>query len=119
MDKPHHKDKGYQVWLRADKKRREQEEKENIEARKEFYDEKGYWFARDPNWMENARKKIEEQGFDKDTLYGRNEDGSMSAHIIKKRFDTKGKYKKTYYKGDMNELWGNIDRMSADEISEL
>ena len=119
MDRPNHKDKGYQVWLRADRKRREKEEKENIEARNQFYKEKGYYYAKDPNWLDKAKEKIAEEGFDKDTLYGRNADGSMSAHMIKKRFNTKEEHKKTYYKGDMNELWYNLDNLSADEVSEL
>lgn len=117
MDKPHHKDPGYQVWLRADKKRREEEDKEVAEARMEMYKEKGYVFYKE-GWLDRAKEKIAELGFDKDVAYAKNKNGDTKTHLIKKRINSQI-YKKTYFDGDYNELWNNMDDMNPDELSKL
>lgn len=121
MEKLPHNHPDYQKWRRAENKRKAEEFEDYVEAKKEFYKAKGYMFAKPEGWMEKANKKIEEQNLTGKTNQMFDDDGKPQFHKIRNKNKThkQKQYKATYYKGDIDELWNNMDNMNPDELSKL
>lgn len=115
------RDSEYHKFRRTERKKKNAEQKDYIEARKEFYKATGIVFVKPDGWFEKAQQKIQEAGLNGNANQCIDENGNTIYHKLRNKLKTskQKQYKKTYFKGSYDELWGNIDNLNTDNLPNI